>query len=170
MRLRPPSAIPLCGLLLFGLLAPGCTATKPQSAPPAPDARPERTEAGGAAARGAAVAEAVVPSHSVARGSNRRVFEGCDAVEEARRYADLVGTRVWITWAWRERETASANLRVPAVVLRIDGPSVAVAFDRQIPNLELFTPVWLYSGHIRANPDGSAGVDPCSATIERQGA
>lgn len=99
--------------------------------------------------------------------SNRRVFEGCDPTEEARRYSSLVGERVSIIWAWQNMGEASAALRAPAVLLRVDPPLLAVAFESGVRNLELFTSVWLYSGHITALPDGSFAVAPCSATLEK---
>ncbi|MGI9431339.1 MAG: hypothetical protein ACR2PQ_03950 [Myxococcota bacterium] len=109
----------------------------------------------------------VAPTRSANTGSTRRVFEGCDPVEAARRYEGLVGERVSIQWAWEDEDAASASLRVPAVVLRVDPPQVVVAFESGIRNLPFFTSVWLYSGHVQALPDGSFGVAPCSATIER---
>jgi hypothetical protein len=133
---------------LAALLMQGCSST-----PPAADA-------GGAGPE--------VTSQSPT-GSNRRVFEGCDPAEEARRYERLAGEKVLITWAWQDTSAASAGLKVPARALRVDPPQVEVTFDPRVPNLELLTSVWLYSGHIAANPDGSFRVDPCSATLEKGG-
>ena len=128
------------------LVIAGCAAPPPgETAPRPPD-------------------DAATPS-----GSNRRIFPGCVGTEAARAHSGLVGQRVRITWAWERMGEASAALRVPATVLQIDPPDVVVRFDADIPNLELFTSVWLYSGHIRARPDGSFGVDPCSATLELAG-
>jgi hypothetical protein len=91
-------------------------------------------------------------------------------VKEVQRHEALVGENVLITWAWKKgMNESTAGLQVPATVLRIDSPYLVVAFDRRVANLELFTSVWIYSGHIKSNPDGSFGVDPCSASFEKGG-
>ncbi len=136
----------MCGVALLALVGQGCDSTS----------------------REAEEAEAKRPVPTVDMGeSNRRVFEGCDAAEVASSHAPLVGEKVLVTWAWQDADAASAGLEVPAVVLRIDSPRVVVNFDSRVPNLELLTSVWLYSGHITANADGSFGVDPCSASFEK---
>ncbi len=110
--------------------------------------------------------DAAVPVRNHA-GSNRRVIEGCDPVEAAEQARALVGKRVTIQWAWKQMGAASADLRVPAAVLAVDPPEIVVTFDPNLRNVELFTSVWLTSGHITARPDGSFLVAPCSATIAR---
>ena len=54
-------------------------------------------------------------------------------------------------------------------VNRIDPERVIVTFDPRVTNIELYTSVWTYSGHIEPNYDGTFGVDPCSATFEQGG-
>jgi hypothetical protein len=99
--------------------------------------------------------------------SKRSIFENCKPAEEVERYADMVGKKVLITWAWQQASDRAASLEVPAVVLRLDSPYVVVDFDRRIPSLEIYTFAWQSSGHIKAMPDGAYGVDPCSATLNR---
>ena len=81
----------------------------------------------------------------------------------------MVGEKVFVTWAWKEMREGTANVEVPAAVLRIDSPWVVGTFHPGVANLQLYTSVWLYSGHIQANADGSFDVDPCSATLEKGG-
>ena len=81
----------------------------------------------------------------------------------------VVGERILIAWSWNDPSSESARLRAPATVLRVDADSVAVDFDPRMPNRSIYAAAWTYSGHIRANPDGSFAVDPCSATFERGG-
>ncbi|MDJ0864944.1 MAG: hypothetical protein QNK03_02475 [Myxococcota bacterium] len=144
-------------IALLALLVSACTTgtatTEPRDAVgPSPDAPSSVSQSG---AKGAA-------------SSNRLVFEGCEPVAEARRYAHLVGEEVLIRWAWTDAMSQpGARLLVPAVVLRIDPASVAVRFDPGVANLQLYTSVWTSSGHIRGNADGSFAVDPCSATLQR---
>jgi hypothetical protein len=114
-----------------------------------------------------AKAPAPTPAATAEPKSNRRVFEGCDPAKEASRYESWVGENVLVTWAWKEMSSAAAGLEVPAAILRVDSPYVAVTFNPNVANLELFTSVWIYSGHIKSNPDGSFGVDPCSATFKK---
>jgi hypothetical protein len=99
--------------------------------------------------------------------SDRRVFEGCAPAEEVERYESLAGEAVLITFAWKDMKNPAANLKVPARVIRIDSPDVIVGFDPRVPNLDLYTSVWSYSGHIKGRSDGTFGVDPCSATMEK---
>jgi len=101
--------------------------------------------------------------------SNRRMFDGCIAEEEAMRHESLVGESVLITFAWKDSEDSIADLKVPAKVVRIDAPYVLIGFDPRVPNLHLYASVWSYSGHIKGRSDGTFGVDPCSATFEEGG-
>lgn len=138
----------VCGVSWLALLVGGCAPTS-QAKSTEHAERPAATEAG---------AE-----------SNRRIFEGCDPVEEARRYEGLVGESVLITFAWTSTKGAAADLKAPATVIRIDSPYVTVAFDPRVPNLDLYASVWTYSGHIKGQSDGTFRVAPCSATIEKGG-
>ena len=148
-RRRTRAAV--AGVLLLGSIAAGCATADPEVAEPGTTVVP--------------------PGTSLQLGSgldsNRRVFDDCDPQEAAGRHQDFVGERVLIQWAWQEMGEESAALQVPATVLRVDPPVVAVTFDPTVPNLELFSSVWLYSGHIAALPDGSFAVAPCSATLTR---
>jgi hypothetical protein len=99
--------------------------------------------------------------------ASRRTFEGCDPAKEVERYSDRVGENVLITLAWENQNSKSAELQIPALVLRLESPYVVVDFDRDIPNLKFYTSIWLYSGHVKAMRDGSHGVDPCSATMKK---
>ena len=115
--------------------------------------------------------ESAVATKEAGTASNRRVFGGCNPESEVKRYEGLVGKKVSVTFAWKKdvmREEV-ADLKVPAGVLRIESPFVAVDFDRKMPNRELYISAWIYSGHIRGLSDGAFGVDPCSASIEAGG-
>ncbi len=99
--------------------------------------------------------------------STRRIFKNCDPAEKVEGYADLVGEKVLIDLAWEDEKAKSAQLQIPAKVLRIESPYVVVDFDKQVPNLQFYVSVWLYSGHVKAMADGPHGVDPCSATMKK---
>jgi len=135
-------------LLLLLLLLQACSST-----PPVPIAE----------------SEAPAATEEAQSSSNRRIFEGCVPEKEARRYESLVGESVLITFAWKNMGDATADLKVPAKVLRIDSPYVIVGFDPRVPKLDLYISAWIYSGHIKGQGDGTFGVAPCSATIKKGG-
>ena len=142
---------------LSALLLTACAST-------GTDAREAEAQAG------AAKAAAAAPGHSSGpHAPGRRIFEDCVSADAVLRYEHLVGERVLIRWAWNDPDAPSAQLRVPAHVLRLDAEAVAVDFDARMPNRAVYISAWMYSSHIRANSDGSFAVDPCSATFERGG-
>ena len=114
-----------------------------------------------------AESEAPATTSEAQSGSKRRIFEGCVPEKEAKRYESLTGEKVLITFAWNDKREATANPEVPAGVIRIDSSDVIVGFDARVPNLGLYTSVLSYSGHIKGRGDGTFGVNPCSATIEK---
>ena len=160
---RHQGALVLAPLLLFFLQACDSTPPEPRVEDEAP---PTATDTPPPPVPEFEVPEIEIPPELE---TNRLIFEDCDPAEQAEGYADLVGEKISITFAWKEMDESTADLKAPATLLRIDSPSVVVNFDPRIPNREFYATAWIYSGHIEAQSDGSFAVDPCSAKIEKGG-
>ncbi len=159
----------IAGALAAGWLAASCASDPPDAATETPESANAVAEATTPAASGPPAAPILETPDPTSARSNRKIREGCDPVLEAARHEEFAGEPVFITFAWQDMGPHAAELATPAMVLSIEEAWVLVRFDRRIPNLQLFTSVWTTSGHIAPRPDGSYGVDPCSATFEKGG-